>query len=228
MRQIFLDTETTGLVANKDRVVEIAAIAYEEQRLISAEDGGEYHQYINPQCAMPAEARRIHGLDDDFLADKPLFEDIADDFLQFIQGSELIIHNASFDCGFLDAELQRIGKPPLEKFAEITCSLIWARENLPNIGGYSLDALCRQYNISLSERKLHSAILDTQLLGKVYYRMRQQQGVMEMRAAPIKVEVADAEVIVRTATAEELAEHNKLVAAMAESDGAPPLYNNPD
>lgn len=228
MKQIFLDTETTGLVPTSDRVVEIAAIAYYEQQRIPPDDGGEYHQYINPQCHMPEEARKIHGLDDDFLAEQPLFADIADDFIEFVRDSEVIIHNANFDKNILNAELRRLGKPAMEKFTRgITCSLVWARENLPRIGNYGLDTLCREYGISLSERKKHSAIVDTRLLATLYYRMRQQQGDLEMRESRITVQVSDAEVIMRHATADELAAHNNLLADMEKELGAPPLYNKP-
>ncbi len=225
MMKIFLDTETTGLKPNDgDRIVEIAAIAYQERTPVEAKDGGEYHQYINPQRTMPAEAQQIHGLGDDFLADKPLFAEVADAFIEFIRGHELIIHNAAFDRGFLNAEFARLNKPPLEEIAaEITCSLEWSRKNNQQVNSHSLNALCKHYQINLTARAdYHSAIVDTRLLGEVYFRMRQQQIEMNMSTAPIAIEARGGAVTVQYARTEELAAHDAILSEMEKEH--PPLY----
>ena len=168
MRQIFIDTETTGFSpAQGDRLVEVAAVLCENGKVVD-----HFHQYLNPQRSVPLGAQNVHGLDENFLADKPLFVEIVDDFVEFVRGSEVIIHNAPFDEMFLDAELERISRPPLaEIVAKITCSLKWARTNKPELERHTLSALCRYYDISLHERDLHGALVDAMLLGKVYYRM---------------------------------------------------------
>ena len=223
MKHIFLDTETTGLHPNGgDRIVEIAAIAYEGRRRIP---NGEYHCYLNPERDMPKEAQEIHGLTHEFLADKPTFADIVESFIAFIQGGELIIHNAAFDEGFLDAELNRLNKPPLNTFAKITCSLAWARLNHPSVGGYSLNALCRHFNVNLDKRReYHSAIVDTQLLGELYFRMRQQQAEIEMNMPPLNITTDNVVISIRRASAEEVSAHHAFLAQMEKDTGVPPLY----
>lgn len=226
MKRIFLDTETTGLKVNDDRVVEIAAIAYEDHRRIAPEDGGEYHQYINPQMPMPQEAFKVHGLDDHFLADKPPFAGIADSFIAFISGSELVIHNAEFDKGMLNAELQRLGKAALEDITSgITCSLEWSRKNNYGFASHKLDALCQHFGISLRERRdYHSALVDTRLLGEVFFRMRQQQTSLDIQAPALQIETRGTSITRRPPTAEEIAAHNALLAQMEKESGTTPLY----
>lgn len=222
MKKIFLDTETTGLEPNNgDRIVEIAAIAYNDHTLIPAAEGGEYHQYINPERDMPEEARQIHGLSDDFLRDKPVFAAIVDDFIEFVRDGELIIHNADFDRGFLNAELKRLGKPPLEEIvADITCSLLWSRANNPNLSAHNLNALCQHYNISLADRRdYHSAIVDTRLLGELYFVMRQQQGEITMTMPALHIQATGGAVPVRRATEAELAAHDALLTDMEQEAG---------
>ena len=172
MRQIFLDTETTGLSpADGDRLVEIGCIEMLNRRM----SGRNLHHYLNPQRPNNPEAVRVHGLTDDFLADKPLFSAIVDEFLEFVAGAELIIHNAAFDVGFLDAELARLGKPPLiEHGCTITDSLAMARELYPG-KACSLDALCKRLEVDASSRTLHGALLDAGLLAEVYIRMTRGQ-----------------------------------------------------
>jgi len=172
MRQIFLDTETTGLSPDAgDRVVELACVEMEGRRLT----GAHRHYYLNPERKNGEEAVRIHGLTDAFLADKPKFAEIADDFLAFVAGTELIIHNAAFDMGFLNAELKRLGRPPLSQtVAAVTDSLQMARETYPGKAN-SLDALCRRLEVDNSSRTFHGALLDCELLAEVYIRMTRGQ-----------------------------------------------------
>jgi DNA polymerase III subunit epsilon len=173
MRQIFLDTETTGLDAkNGDRVVEIGCIEMVNRKLT----GRTWHEYLNPERSSHPDAQRVHGLTDEFLAAKPLFADVAAGFADFVQGAELIIHNASFDVGFLDAELRRLALPLLaDTVARITDSLQLAREQFPGKAN-SLDALCKRLEVDNSNRALHGALLDAGLLAEVYIRMTRGQG----------------------------------------------------
>jgi len=172
MRQIFLDTETTGLSAvDGDRLVEVGCIEMLNRRL----SGRTLHHYLNPERSSNPEAVKVHGLTDEFLADKPLFAAVADEFIEFVRDAELIIHNAAFDVGFLDAELTRLGKPRLvELGCTITDSLLMARELFPGKAN-SLDALCKRLEVDNSNRALHGALLDAGLLAEVYIRMTRGQ-----------------------------------------------------
>ena len=163
MREIVLDTETTGLdPAQGDRMVEIGCL-----ELINHVPSGEsFQRYLNPQRDMPTSAFAVHGLSAEFLADKPLFADVADDFLAFVGDDPLVIHNASFDLGFIDAELSRIGRPALPR-GNVVDTLAIARRKYPGAPA-SLDALCRRFAIDASARGLHGALLDAQLLAEVY------------------------------------------------------------
>ncbi len=167
MREIVLDTETTGLDPLRgDRVVEIGCV--EVDNYIAT--GQTFHVYLNPERDMPSEAAMVHGLTDAFLADKPLFAEKVDDFLTFIGASPLVIHNASFDMGFVNAELSRCGyqRLPMERAVD-TVSM--ARRLFPGAPA-SLDALCKRFNVDASGRKLHGALLDAQLLSEVYLELR--------------------------------------------------------
>ncbi len=166
MREIVLDTETTGFDALKgDRIVEIGCIELENH----LPTGNIHHVYINPDRSMPEAAFRVHGLSDEILRDKPFFEQIADEFLEFISDTPLIIHNASFDIGFLNAELERAGYTAIPMQRAID-TLQMAREKHP-LGPNSLDALCRRYGIDNSARQLHGALLDCELLAEVYLEL---------------------------------------------------------
>ena len=177
MRQVFLDTETTGLDPNQGhRIIEIAAVEFNNRQSTNK----KYHSYINPEREIDAAAEEVHGLSLEFLQDKPLFQDIAKDFLNFIQGAELIIHNAPFDVGFINAELGRLGLAKLEdNELKITDSLQFAKDLRPGQRN-SLDALCRAYDIDNSERTLHGALLDAQLLGEVFIAMTRGQEAISM------------------------------------------------
>lgn len=166
MRQIVLDTETTGIsIKDGNKLIEIGCVELENRRFT----GRTYHQYINPQRESEEGALRIHGLTSEFLADKPLFADIAEEFCQFIDGAELIIHNAPFDIGFLEHELKLAGSPfvPISNFCKITDSLVLAKARHPGAKN-SLDALCKRYGVDNSHRELHGALLDSEILADVY------------------------------------------------------------
>lgn len=166
MREIVLDTETTGFEPEDgDRIVEIGAV----ELLNHVPTGRTYHQYINPQRSMPKEAFEVHGLGDDFLRDKPLFVDIAQDFVDFIGDATLVIHNAAFDMKFLNAELGWVKRPllPMDRALD---TLAIARRRFPGSPA-SLDALCRRFGIDNSNRTLHGALLDSEILAEVYLEL---------------------------------------------------------
>jgi len=166
MNEVFLDTETTGLsFRDGHKVVEIACI--ETKDLIAT--GNVFHKLINPRRSMPDEAFKIHGFSEDFLKDKETFEQVADEFLNFITDKKIIIHNASFDLGFLDGELGLIKKKKINKQLVID-SLEIARNKFPGTSN-SLDALCKRFNIDLSRRTKHNALLDCELLREVYINL---------------------------------------------------------
>jgi len=172
MKQIFLDTETTGLDPNQGhRVIEIAAVEMHNRQLTT----NYYHTYLNPGRKIDAAAQEVHGITLDFLQDKPIFKDIAAEFLNFIKGSEIVIHNAPFDVGFLNMELGKISFDKLETYSvSIFDSLKLAKEIRPGQRN-NLDALCRSYNIDNTSRSFHGALLDAQLLGDVYIAMTRGQ-----------------------------------------------------
>ncbi|SLN56384.1 DNA polymerase III subunit epsilon [Roseivivax jejudonensis] len=166
MREIVLDTETTGFDPEQgDRIVEIGAVELWNH----VATGKTYHQYINPERAMPQEAFEVHGLGDDFLRDKPVFADIAEAFIAFVGDAKLVIHNAAFDMKFLNAELRWVKKPllPWERAVD---TLAIARSKFPGSPA-SLDALCRRFGIDNSSRTLHGALLDSEILAEVYLEL---------------------------------------------------------
>ena len=166
MNEVFLDTETTGLsFGDGHKVVEIACI--ETKDLIAT--GKVFHKFINPKRSMPEEAFKVHGFSDDFLSDKETFDQIADDFLSFIKEKKIIIHNASFDLSFLDGELGFIQKEKINKKLVID-SLQVARSKFPGTSN-SLDAICKRFNIDLSRRTKHNALLDCELLREAYINL---------------------------------------------------------
>jgi len=211
LRQIVLDTETTGLeVGMGHRVIEIAAVEILNRRLT----GRHFHRYLNPQREIEAGALQVHGISLDFLQDKPLFRDVAAEFLEFVRGAELIIHNAAFDVAFLDAELS------LAQFALIsthcalvTDTLLMARDLHPGKRN-SLDALCERYEVDHSARTRHGALLDAELLAEVYLCMTRGQELLLMDIGLVTDVSAEEqltggafELIVITATEEELTLH---------------------
>ncbi len=176
-----MDTETTGLdPADGHRIVEIGALELINQ----VPTGRTYHQYINPRRDMPAEAEAIHGISEEFLADKPVFEAIAQDFIAFIEGGTLVIHNAAFDVKFLNAELKRVGAAPL-KLDEAVDTLAIARQRFPGAQN-SLDGLSRRFGVDTSKRVKHGALLDSEILADVYLELcggRQSALVMDVASS---------------------------------------------
>ncbi len=226
MRQIVLDTETTGLdPRHGHRIIEIACIEMVNRRLT----GHHLHKYVNPEREIDEGAQAVHGISLEFLADKPKFADIADEFLEFISGAELIIHNAPFDIGFLNAELDRLGRVPVGTICNGVIDTLRMAKDLHPGKRNSLDALCERYDIDNSSRTLHGALLDTELLAEVFLAMTRGQNslMIEPDAAPRPNIGADGQVrqrkplIVRHATADELAEHERVLKAIdKESKGA--------
>jgi DNA polymerase III subunit epsilon len=181
MRQIFLDTETTGLSAdNGDRIVEIGCVELLNRRLT----GNNLHFYLNPGRDSHEEALKVHGLTTQFLSDKPMFAEVADELMHYLVGAEIIIHNASFDVGFLNEEMRRLARPKLaSQVDKITDSLVMARTMFPGKAN-SLDALCRRLEVDNSNRSLHGALLDAGLLAEVYIRMTRGQDCLVMDTDP--------------------------------------------
>ncbi|MBU3656542.1 MAG: DNA polymerase III subunit epsilon [Rhodocyclaceae bacterium] len=177
MRQIILDTETTGLDPRQGhRIIEVAGVEVVNRRLTHR----HFHHYINPDRDIDEGAQAVHGISREFLADKPRFGDIVDNFLDFIDGAELVIHNAPFDVGFLNSELELLGKSPVTDFcASVTDTLKMARDNYPGKRN-SLDALCERLEIDNSHRNLHGALLDAELLAEVYLMMTRGQDGLAM------------------------------------------------
>jgi len=166
LREVVVDTETTGLdFANGDRVIEIGCVEIVNR----IPTGREFHRYLNPDRDVNEVALAVHGLSREFLKDMPLFQDIADEWLAFLGDAPLVMHNASFDIGFLNAELQRVPKPPLTP-ERVVDTLLLARRRHP-AGPNSLDALCKRYGIDNSERSKHGALLDSLLLARVYVEL---------------------------------------------------------
>ena len=169
MRQVVLDTETTGLEpAQGHRIIEIGCVELVNRRLT----GRHYHQYINPQREVDQGAFEVHGISDEFLADKPVFADVCHEFLEFIRGAELVIHNAPFDLGFLNHELRKLSaqSPPVEQLCSVVDTLVMARQRHPGQKN-NLDALCKRYGVDNSQRDLHGALLDAEILADLYIAM---------------------------------------------------------
>lgn len=165
LREIVLDTETTGLEPGEHRIVEIGAL----ELINHVPTGRTYHQYINPCRSMPADAFAIHGISEEFLADKPLFEDVASAFAAFIEGGTLVIHNAKFDVKFLNFELSRADAAPIQ-MNRVIDTLDMARKRYPGAQN-SLDALCRRFRVDSAKRVKHGALLDSELLADVYIEL---------------------------------------------------------
>ena len=180
MRQIVLDTETTGLdPAQGHRIIEIGCVELVERR----PTGNDFHQYLQPDRLIDAGAVEVHGITNEFLADKPRFADIVDDFLAYVKGAELIIHNAPFDVGFIDAELERLeGYGRLADYCTITDTLEMARRKHPGQRN-TLDALCARYEVDNSKREKHGALLDAEILADVYLAMTGGQSALALGEA---------------------------------------------
>lgn len=221
MRQIVLDTETTGLNPRTgDRIIEIGCVELIDRRLT----GNNYHQYINPERDSEDGALAVHGLTTEFLSDKPKFIQIAAELREYIDGAEVIIHNAPFDLGFLDAEFKRLDREIFSnEIAGVIDTLVQAKEMYPGKRN-SLDALCDRYGISNAHRTLHGALLDSELLAEVYLAMTRGQnsfsidfgdGDESLGEDGIRLPLAPlGEIFVRLANAEELADHEVVLASL--------------
>ncbi len=176
-RQIILDTETTGIDPEAGHnIIEIGCVEMVRRKLT----GNNYHRYIKPDREVEAEAIEVHGITNEYLADKPKFAELADEFLEFIRGAELIIHNAAFDVGFINAELSRNGiAERVEDICQVTDTLAMARKKYPGQRN-SLDALCRRYGIDNSHRELHGALLDSEILADVYLSLTGGQTSLQL------------------------------------------------
>ena len=228
-RQIFLDTESTGLSADGgDRVIEIGCVEMLNRRLT----GNDLHLYLNPLRSSHPDALKVHGLSDEFLADKPLFASVADELLAYLKDAELVIHNAAFDVGFLNAELARVKRGRVaDHVAGVTDSLLMAREMFPGKAN-SLDALCKRLEVDNSNRTLHGALLDAGLLAEVYIRLTRGQdslvidahdeGRGEQSLAPVDLSTFNLPVL--APSAEEQAEHEALLAGLDKACGGQALW----
>lgn len=232
MRQIFLDTETTGLnPLNGDRVVEVACVEMVHRRLTDQ----HLHFYLNPERSNSEDALRIHGLTDEFLADKPRFAEVADELSAFIEGAELIIHNAAFDVGFLDEEFKRCGRPKTRSYVQtVTDSLGMARAMFPGKSN-SLDALCKRLEVDNAHRTLHGALLDAQLLAEVYIRLTRGQEALAIDAADEShmetgnwgsLDLSRVQLGVLRATEAELQAHEALLADLDKSSSGKTLWRS--
>jgi len=226
LRQIILDTETTGIGhASGHRIIEIGCLELIDRQLT----GEQFHVYLNPDRAIDAGAAKVHGIRSEFLKDKPRFKEVMEDFMSFVGGAELIIHNAPFDVGFLNAELKRASWPkPLESHCSILDTLVLAKKKHPGQRN-NLDALCKRYDVGNSHRKLHGALLDSELLGFVYLAMTGGQatlfgedeegstggGQKLNKQAP----VLSSRSPVVLAMAEELVEHDAFIEALSKKSG---------
>ena len=232
MRQIVLDTETTGLeVRQGHRLVEIAGVEMVERRLT----GRQYQTYLNPGRTIDEGARKVTGIEDEFLLDKPRFAEVVDEFLAFIDGAELVIHNASFDIGFLDAELARLGAEPdrIGNHCTVLDTLAMARQRYPGQRN-SLDALCKRLGVDSSRRDLHGGLIDAQLLADVYLGMTSGQVGLDLgfdatadrRTAMPAVSVSlQVRPYVLRASAEELVRHERRLDALDTSTGGQSLWH---
>uniref|UniRef100_A0A6V7KRX2 DNA polymerase III subunit epsilon n=1 Tax=Bracon brevicornis TaxID=1563983 RepID=A0A6V7KRX2_9HYME len=233
-RQIVLDTETTGMNRlgvhyEGHKIIEIGAVEVINRRLT----GRHYHVYIKPDRLVDPEAFMVHGISDEFLQDKPAYAEIAEEFIEFISGAELVIHNAAFDIGFMDYEFRMLNRdiPKIETFCKITDSLMVARKLFPGKRN-SLDALCERYQIDNSKRTLHGALLDAEILADVYLAMTGGQTslafAMESDTQQVSTESESVQRITRQASAlhiiyaspEELAAHEKRLDLIAKKGGS--------
>lgn len=221
MRQIFLDTETTGLYPDQGhRIIEIAAVEIFNRRPTNR----HFHMYINPEREIDAGAQEVHGISLEFLQDKPVFAQVAAEFIEFVRGAELIIHNAPFDVGFLNMELSRLNMDKLETCVSgIVDTLKMAKEARPGQRN-NLDALCRHYGIDNSKRTLHGALLDAELLAEVYIAMTRGQESLLMELSTVVQQVSNTSITVDlsqlklvTADSEELSLHSQYVEGLVKA-----------
>lgn len=237
MRQIVLDTETTGIDLNDGhRIIEIGCVELVDRKLT----GRHFHQYINPEREVEAGAIEVHGITNEMLRDKPLFADVADEFFQFVEGAELVIHNAPFDVGFLDMELARLDRafPKLAAVCSIVDTLVMARKKHPGQRN-TLDALCGRYYVDNSQRDLHGALLDAEILADVYLLMTGGQTDLALAAESSDNRSAGGSTLHRLssdrpplkvirASAEELAAHQEQLDIIDKTSGGNCLWRSAD
>ena len=231
MRQVFLDTETTGLsAAQGDRIIEIGCIEMQDRRY----SGRRLHHYLNPQRASHPDAVRVHGITDDFLLDKPLFAAVAQELIEFVAGAEVVIHNAAFDLGFIDSELDRLGLPPLQQHVGgVTDTLLMARSMFPGKSN-SLDALCKRLEVDNTQRELHGALLDAGLLAEVYVRMTRGQESLVIdshdeersQQQAVDQDLSHLELRVLSASDAERQAHDALLADLDQASGGKTLWRH--
>lgn len=230
MRQIVLDTETTGLDPKLgNRIIEIGCVELMNRR----PSGRNLHFYINPERDSEEGALRVHGLTREFLSDKPKFVDIAPAFKNYIQEAEIIIHNAPFDVGFLDIEFERLGWPTFMKHVnKVTDSLVLAKELHPGKRN-SLDVLCERYGISNAHRTLHGALLDSELLAEVYLAMTRGQDSLMIELEEFDIQEIEqsridiSQLVVVKANQKELAEHEMILNQMEKESKKPVQWRKP-
>jgi len=228
-RQIVLDTETTGLSAeNGDRIIELGCVELVARKLT----GNNLHFYFNPGRDSHEDALKVHGISNEFLRDKPKFAELADEILSYVEGAELIIHNAPFDVGFLNKELELLGKPPLRSFvAEVTDTLAMAKQLYPGKRN-SLDALCDRLGVDNSGRTLHGALLDAELLADVYINLTRGQEALLIDLGDVgpagvvgeHVDLSAFALPVLAANAQELAAHEELLALLDKASGGQAVW----
>lgn len=228
-RLIVLDTETTGLSPeNGDRIIEIGCVELLNRRLT----GANKHFYLNPERPNHEDAVRIHGLTDEFLADKPKFAEVVDELMEYLAGAEVVIHNAAFDVGFLDKELERLGRSRFHAHVEcVTDTLAMARDMFPGKSN-SLDALCKRLEVDNTSRTLHGALLDAGLLAEVYVRMTRGQEALVIDVADavgVGIELAGVDLTQFTLAVlqpsdDELAAHEALLAELDKASGGKTLW----
>ena len=227
-RQIVLDTETTGLEPELGhRVIELGAVELKNRR----PTGNHFHYYVNPERESDEAALRVHGISNEFLLDKPKFAEIAGQFLDYISGAELIIHNAPFDIAFLDNELTRAGLPRIERCCSVVTDTLRLARDLHPGKRNGLDALCDRYQIDNSHRTLHGALLDAQLLAEVYLAMTRGQDSLLIGLAEESINVVDDSVVehyaltVLVASADEIAAHQQYLQDLDTARKTPCVWN---
>lgn len=226
MHQIVLDTETTGLELGLDhRIIEIGCVELINRR----HTGRSFHRYLCPDREIDYGARNVHGITNEFLVNQPRFAQIAEEFLQFVAGAELVIHNAPFDVAFLDMELRRLdgARPPISALCSVVDTLVLARQMHPGQRN-SLDALCKRYEIDNSHRELHGALLDARILADVYLAMTGGQGALilggvettgQIRVQPTRAVRSEVQLLVVRASAEEIEAHERFLRTIDQVSG---------
>jgi len=233
MRQIVLDTETTGLSAETgDRIIELGCVELVNRKLT----GNNLHFYFNPDRDSHEDALRVHGISNEFLRDKPRFAQLADEILAYVEGAEVIIHNAPFDLGFLNKELELLGKPAFRSFVSgVIDSLVMAKEMFPGKRN-SLDALCDRLEVDNSGRTLHGALLDAELLADVYINMTRGQEALLMEAVEssssgavsTKLDLSSFALPVLAANAQEVAAHEDVLGQIDKASGGKTVWRQLD